>query len=251
MLLIIFALAWVAIWVPRAVRYLRENRTERSIDSFHAEHEVLSRQGYAVEPAHRLDREDSVFSSMKQMMRRPRLQVVHADDTYESLESRANVDEWDDEFADDVATTRPSYARAYASAPRDEYSAYAPTGVARRRDARQQRRMIFTRLLIAAGASTLLAFVTSMSLLWDVAGLAWFGVVAFVAAAFYAVSQGWLHEESLPIRLPRLPQRPERLASVETLYEEAPTYEDEFDDEFYEPGETQWARAEAPRRAFG
>jgi hypothetical protein len=48
-----------------------------------------------------------------------------------------------------------------------------------------------------------------------------------------------------------LPQRLPRLATINTIYDEAPTYEEEFDDEFYEPGTSTWAFAEQPRRAFG
>ena len=40
MLLIILALFWVAILAPVVVRRFRDSGTERSITSFHAEHEV-------------------------------------------------------------------------------------------------------------------------------------------------------------------------------------------------------------------
>ena len=50
MLLIILALFWVALLAPVAIRRLRDGGAERSIQSFHAEHEVLSRQEYAVAP---------------------------------------------------------------------------------------------------------------------------------------------------------------------------------------------------------
>ncbi len=59
MLLIILALFWVALLAPMAIRRLRDGGAERSIQSFHAEHEVLSRQEYAVNPAHRLDQPDA------------------------------------------------------------------------------------------------------------------------------------------------------------------------------------------------
>ena len=90
MLLIILALFWVALLAPVAIRRLRDGGAERSIQSFHAEHEVLSRQEYAVNPAHRLDQPDEVESEVRATGRRSRLTVVHADDTYRSLESRSS-----------------------------------------------------------------------------------------------------------------------------------------------------------------
>ncbi len=58
MLLIVLALIWVALLAPVVIRRLREGGAEKSIQSFHAEHEVLSRQDYTVIPAHRLDEPD-------------------------------------------------------------------------------------------------------------------------------------------------------------------------------------------------
>jgi hypothetical protein len=97
MLLIILALFWVALLAPVAIRRLRDAGAERSIQSFHAEHEVLSRQEYAVNPAHRLDQPDQV-ESPQPPGQRSRLTVVHADDTYRSLESRSSWDEWADDY---------------------------------------------------------------------------------------------------------------------------------------------------------
>src|SRR5271163_2389165 len=98
MLLIILALFWVALLAPMAIRRLRDGGGERSIQAFHAEHEVLSRQEYAVNPAHRLDQPDAVESSPQDPGRRSRLTVVHADDTYRSLESRSSWDEWSEDY---------------------------------------------------------------------------------------------------------------------------------------------------------
>ena len=54
----------MALLAPTVVRRFRDNGTERSIESFHAEHEVLSRQGYTVPPAHRLDEPDERESTL-------------------------------------------------------------------------------------------------------------------------------------------------------------------------------------------
>src|ERR1700685_2673669 len=122
MLLIILALFWVALLAPVAIRRLRDGGAERSIQSFHAEHEVLSRQEYAVNPAHRLDQPDEVVAGVHGPGRRSRLTVVHADDTYRSLESRSSWDEWsaDYEYDDAPINRRESmnrYAAAYSPLP--------------------------------------------------------------------------------------------------------------------------------------
>src|ERR1019366_2483074 len=112
MLALIVALFWLAILAPWAVVKFRNSRSERSIDTFHAEHEVLSRQGYSVAPARRLN--DAY------------LYEEHADDTYSTLESRLTWDEWERDYDYDqpltLSTSTPAqrgdnrYA-AYASAP--------------------------------------------------------------------------------------------------------------------------------------
>ena len=87
MLLIVLALIWVALLAPVVIRRLREGGSEKSIQSFHAEHEVLSRQDYTVAPAHRLDVPDeapvrdygggsstaSYRGTSRRHLRRPRL----------------------------------------------------------------------------------------------------------------------------------------------------------------------------------
>src|ERR1700689_1012324 len=123
MLLIVLGLLWVAILVPVVVRRFRDSGTERSIHSFHQEHEMLSRQEYAVPPAHRLDPEpqSEVFQSLES---RPRLTVVHENDTYRSLESRSSWDEWQDDYdydRDDQPMDHVEpvnrYVTAYSSVP--------------------------------------------------------------------------------------------------------------------------------------
>ncbi|HVB51927.1 MAG TPA: hypothetical protein VND89_09355 [Acidimicrobiales bacterium] len=258
MLLIILALFWVALLAPIVVRRLRDSGTEKSIQSFHAEHEVLSRQDYTVTPAHRLDQPDWAAPPAPVSERKPRLAVVHADDTFGSLESRATWDEWSEDYEYDGAARRnaaPSnrYAQAYSSRQSEPVvtSSYDPP--IRRRTMKSQRCMVFTRLVLAAVVTSLIAFVSGYSLLVDIAALTWLGVVGFVALAFYAVSQGYLNDSSLPLRLPKRRD----LATIEPLYAErydryAPHYEDEFTSEFYEPdAEEQWRRESQRRQALG
>lgn len=258
MLLIVLALFWVALLAPIAIRRLRDGGTEKSIQSFHAEHEILSRQDYSVAPAHRLDRPDQAAPSAHLSERRPRLTVVHADDTFGSLESRSSWDEWSEDYDYDDSV-RPTtsmtnrYAKAYSSRPDEVVVSQRYQEPIRRRTMKSQRRMMFSRLVLVAVVLTLAALFTGSSLLFDVAALSLLAVVAFVALAFYAVSQGYLSDSSLPIRVPQRRQ----LATIEPLYSQGydrfTAYdEDEFQSEFYEPeASRQWDRQPQRRRALG
>jgi hypothetical protein len=258
MLLIILALFWVAVLAPTVVRRFRDNGTERSIDSFHAEHQVLSRQEYAVAPAHRLDQDERETTIDADSLRKPRLTVVHADDTYRSLESRGSWDEWsedynyDDEPTNRRASTKNRYAAAYSSVPRPSQATttratYEP--VLRRRSMKAQRKMMFGRLVLGAIALTIISFVSGISFLTDIAIASWFCVVAFVALALYSVSQGYLEESSLPLRLPQ--RSP--LATIQPLYDEYPVQpEEEFASDFYEDdSNVRWQRESQSRSALG
>ena len=257
MLLIVLALFWVALLVPIVVRRLRDGGTEKSIQSFHAEHEVLSRQDYAVAPAHRLNQPDQLALNDEMVERRPRLTVVHADDTFGSLESRSSWDEWSEDYEYDARSSNEPrtnrYAQAYSSRPREPLSTPRYEASIRRRNMKAQRRMFFTRLLLSALVISMIAFVSGYGLLVDVAALAWLGVVAYVALALYAVSQGYLNDSSLPLRLPRRRE----MATIAPLYSEyddhfAPQYKEEFSSEFFQPEtEDQWRRESQRRSALG
>jgi hypothetical protein len=253
-LLVILALFWVALLAPVAIRRLRDGGAERSIQSFHAEHEVLSRQEYAVNPAHRLDQPDEVDSEVRATGRRSRLTVVHADDTYRSLESKSSWDEWsaDYEYDDEPSHDRDSmnrYAAAYSSVPNETTVRRSYDQPIRRRTMKSRRQMMFVRLLLVSAALTILAFTVSYSLILDLAVASWVAIVSYVALALYSVSQGYLNESSLPLRLPQ----PRQLASVQRLYDAvSPRYEDEFESEYEEDDEDDgWQRQSQPRRALG
>jgi hypothetical protein len=274
MLLIIIALFWVAILAPVAVKHFRDSGTEKSINLFHAEHEVLARQNYAVEPAHRLHQADSFTSKVRGLLNQPHFTAVHADGSRVGSEIQREWQDWDENYDNEsngsieryqspgqslsnqyvIRSVENRYASAYASTPReDSYDARSVNDryqAPQTRNAMQLRRKkVFSRLLISALVLSVLDFMVGFSLFQDLAILAWIGVIGFVAMAFYSVSQGYLSEESLPIRLPKMPQLPQfrPLATVETLYDEAPQ---QFDSEFYEPEADDW-RHEAPRRAHG
>ena len=253
MLLIILALFWVALLAPVAIRRLRDGGAERSIQSFHAEHEVLSRQEYAVSPAHRLDQPDDVESGHQHTPRRSRLTVVHADDTYRSLETRSSWDEWsrdydyDDEPEERESTNR--YAAAYSSVPNEATVRREYEAPIRQRSMKSRRQMMFVRLVVISAVLTVLAFTMSYSIIMDLAVASWVCIVSFVALALYAVSQGYLNESSLPLRLPQ----PRQMASVQRLYEVvAPRYEDGYEPEYEEDDDDDgWQRQAQPRRALG
>jgi hypothetical protein len=273
-ILVILALLWAALLIPMAVRRLRDGGPEKSIEHFHTEHEVLSRQGYAVAPAYRLS--EPVRYEAPPEPRRPHLTVVHEGDTYRTLESRSSWEEWSEDY-DFEAEERPSrsvrsnrYAAAYSSVPRDaELSARYEPPVTRQRSMRSRRRVVFTRLLLVAVVAAVASFVTGYSLLLDVAVLAWVAVVGYVALALYAVSQGYLLESSLG-----LARRGRGLATVEPLYgdyerfDEPAGYDDtgyeryprrevaidevdEDDEEYYDPQAGRWRRGSSSHYALG
>jgi hypothetical protein len=255
LLLIVLALFWVALLAPVAIRRLRDGGAERSIESFHAEHEVLSRQEYAVSPAHRLDQSDETDTTAHGPLRRPRLTVVHADDTYRSLESQSSWDEWSEDYDyddDEPVNERGSmnrYATAYSSVPNETTLRTNYEEPIRRRSMKSRRQMMFVRLLVVSALLTILAFTVSYSLILDFAVASWVCIVSYVALALYAVSQGYLNESSLPLRLPQ----PRRMASVQRLYDVvAPRYEDQYESEYEEDdAEDEWQRQAQPRRALG
>jgi hypothetical protein len=256
MLLIVLALIWVALLAPVVIRRLREGGSEKSIQSFHAEHEVLSRQDYSVAPAHRLDEPDEAPVREYAGERRPRLTVVHPDDTFADVASRTTWDEWSEDYdyeeAPSASASTNHYARAYSSRPSDVEVTRSYEPPLRRRTMRAQRRVMFSRLVVGAVVLTIIAFFSGYSPVMDIAALSWFAVVVFVALALYAVSQGYLSNASLPLRLPQ--RRP--LARVQPLYQDRydgyASLEDELDAEFYEPDpDVVWDREPERRRALG
>jgi hypothetical protein len=243
----------VALLAPVAIRRLRDGGPERSIESFHAEHEVLSRQEYTVSPAHRLDQPDEAESQMAEEARRPRLTVVHADDTYRSLEARSSWDEWSDDYDfDDETPNRASsmnrYAQAYSSVPNETIETRSYEAPIRHRSMKSRRKMMFVRLVLCATVMTVAAFLSGYALVTDVAVASWVCVVSFIALALYAVSQGYLEESSLGVRIPQL----RRLATIQPLYSDGvPQRTNEFDVEFDEEYDDGWERQPLQRRALG
>ena len=271
MILVILALAWIAFLAPVVVRKIRDMGSDRSIDHFHAEHEVLSRQGYAVEPAYRLDEYAAAAPSPAPLsvrrspvgearVARPRLTVVKDDDTYRSLESRQSWQEWSEDYDYDRGdVVRPisanRYASAYSAVPRELPLETHDEPLRPMRSMRRRRRVMITRLALATVLVTGAAFVSSISLLFDLAVLTWLADVAYVALALFALSQGYLSESSVGLG------RTRGLAPVEPLYRDedddgrghvAGGYEryEQYEDDDSAAG-SGWAHATSARYALG
>ena len=222
--LLIVALFWLAIGIPWGVSKYRNAHADRSIDSFHAEHEVLSRQGYTVAPARRLDDaylyEEQAYEPAHPPTGRPRLTVVHEDDTYSSLERRLSWDEWDRDYDYDetrevdstpvhpahryaayASSPSPSSSRPYASSPALDapHASYAQDEgwPPLQATMRVRRNRIAIGLLLAALVVSTVNYVAAISVLEDLVILAWVMVAGYVAAALFAVSQGYLEASSL------------------------------------------------------
>lgn len=271
MLALIVALFWLAILAPWAVVKFRNSRAEKSIDSFHVEHERLSRQEYAFAPVHRLDdaylyEEHSYEPEHEPARSRPHLTVVHDTDTYSTLESRTSWDEWERDYDYDhprtIAAPQDSahhrYA-AYASAPSRDAT------VTRRAPAAEglyvdgplpvsmkvRRTRIFTSLGLSAVVTTGLNALIGLSLLQYLAVLSWIALVLYVAMALFAVSQGYLEVSSLIGGRRSRVFRPAYYDDVELVDDEAPVvYADEeyYDDSPYEEAPTYDTWRREPRR---
>lgn len=285
MLLIILLLLWGAFLVPMMVRRIRDYRNDRSIEHFHEEHDVIGRRA-VVEPVHRLDEYDGMGTyepeyhepEYHEPPRRPHLMVVHEGDTYQSLESRSSWDEWSNDYEFDephaprrstyeAPAARPAtnhYAAAYAATPREQTRVAAP--VSRARSMRARRRVMFMRLVLTALTLSVIGFFTGFALAWDLAIVAWIGVVGFIALAFYAVGQGYLHESSLGLSsLSRRPAAPvEPLAArrarsprrTEPVYDEYEEYDEfaqftQFDPRTGARVSGQWRDEQSDRYALG
>jgi hypothetical protein len=243
-LLIILGLFWVAILVPVVVRRFRDSGTEKSIHSFHVGHEVLSRQEYSVPPAHRLAASDYEGDTAPEQ--RPHLTVVHENDTYRSLESRTSWDEWNDDYdyeRDDQHSRRIEpvnrYVTAYSSVPNEQEVRKHYERPSRFESMKTRRQALFLLLAATAVVLSLLNLAVGYSFIQDLAVLAWMGLLCYVALALFAVSQGFLYESSLPVRIPQ----GRRLATVEPLYDDD---RDQFDSEFYDANDDSEWRRESP-----
>jgi hypothetical protein len=250
-LLLVLALLWVAILVPIAVRYFRDSGTERSIESFYAEREMLSRQERAMSPEYHYERPEPPPSYEPETPRRPRLTVVHPDDTVGSLQARGTWDDWshDYDYDDDTDAQRRRreknrYAAAYSSVPGDRFGAaynvpYEENGLMRVR-----RRRVFVTLLVACLAFTAFTFVSTSSIIVNAAFLAWAALVGFVVLALVSLGLGYMGTSSLRADFVDEPD----YEPIVPLPRRENDYDDDFGDVDNEP---QWRRESAPRRALG
>ncbi|MFZ1062098.1 MAG: hypothetical protein WAN30_01340 [Acidimicrobiales bacterium] len=249
MLLLVLALLWVAILVPIAVRYFRDSGTERSIESFYAEREMLSRQEYVHAPDPPDEFPDSPLRYEPERTRRPHLTVVHPDDTIGSLRARGTWDDWSRDYdyddREDVAAQRREtnrYAAAYSSVPGDGFGSSYSVPYEEQGRMRVRRRRIFVSLLVLCLALTASTFVTTTSVLEDAAALAWVALLGFVVLALVAMGLGYLGTASVP-----------RTSFDDFVYEPVTPVSDRAHETEYGTmaGEPPWRREAAPRRAFG
>jgi hypothetical protein len=239
---------WVAILVPIAIRYFRDSGTERSIESFYAEREMLSRQEHVAAPE-RYDEHRSPPHEPERS-RRPHLTVVHPNDTVGSLQARGSWDSWSRDYDyDDSAEDRRArleanrYAAAYASAPAHGFGAAYNVPYEDRGAMRVRRRRIFVTLLVLCMVLTAPTFVVTSSTLVDAAVLAWAALLGFVVLALVSMGLGYMG----------IPATNEEYAEVPD-YEplRVPSQRDFVYDDFDEGAEEgEWRRETARQRALG
>jgi len=250
-LLLVLALLWVAILVPIAVRYFRDGGTERSIESFYAEREMLSRQEHVLAPEHYYERPEPPPVFEPEQPRRPRLTVVHPGDTVGSLQARGSWDDWSRDYDyDDVAHVQRHrqgtnrYAAAYASATSDGFGGaynvpYEESGVMRVR-----RRRIFVTLLVACLVFTALTFVSKSSIIENAAVGAWAALLTFVVLALVALGLGYMGASNVRAEYVDVPD----YEPVVSFSQRDFNYDDGPDDV---ADDARWRRDAAPRRALG
>ena len=249
MLLLVLALVWVAILVPIAVRYFRDSGTERSIESFYAEREMLSRQEHFVPPEHYDERPEPPAMTQPDRARRPHLTVVHPNDTVGTLQARGTWDDWsrDYDYESDADVQRQRrdmnrYAAAYASVPGDRFGSSYNVPYEDRGAMRLRRRRIFVTLLVLCLAFTALTFVSKSPALVNAAVAVWAALLSFVVLALVSLGLGYMGASNVPETY------------VDAVYEPAVPFssrDDDYDVYGEVASEPQWRRDAVPRRAFG
>jgi hypothetical protein len=269
MLALIVALFWLAILAPWAVIKFRNSRSEKSIDSFQAEHDVLSRQNYSVAPARRLGDaylyEEHAYEPGHEPSRsRPHLTVVQDDDTYSSLESRLSWDDWERDYDYDQSHSLSSSVDhgdsryvAYASSPTTTQGPYANSPEYELHyssveapfaaSMKVRRNRIVASLSISALVTTGLNLLIGLSLMQYLAVLSWVALALYLAAALFAVSLGYVEVSTLLGRRSTAAYEPADVeAGQQGRYNEA--YPDEADEA--SDDDEQWRR-EPRRHALG
>jgi len=248
-LLVIWVIAAAAFWgLPK----LRDIRSEKSIEDFHQGHATLARRRYAVEPTRRLADayQESALVEPESNWTPPRLRVVQEHDTYSTLESSSSWDDWDREYEFDDRVAAPvapsSRYAAYSSTPTVSMTAHHEELPRRHGSMKVRRTRIFSSLTVGAIVTSLLKVAVGLSLLQDLAILLWVATAAYLALAFYAVSQGYISDSlfSFNLHLSR------GLAPVEPLYRDE-EYVEEVVDEYYQPNDDAGWRRETSRYALG
>jgi len=267
MLLIILAVLWIAVLAPTGFRRLRDRQTNHSIEAFHSGYESLSHRGeYVVDPAYKLYDEGSAQPPPEPeeeiTPRLPRLRLVAPNETAASLAREMSWAEWsesmaddpfervaapafthrenhtDVSFDDDVAPVNPAVAY---SRPMQQTALSAErhfdTGPDRgARDQRRRRRNFVLGLLALAILDSLAAFALSSTMIIYSAAAFWFAWLSYLALMFVAMQRGMIASS----RVTRSTTAPRSERYIEAP---AASYEETYDNEFYEPETArEWPR---------
>jgi hypothetical protein len=252
MLVLVLALFWVAILIPVVVRYFRDSGTERSIESFYAEREMLSRQERAAPSEDYYQRPSVAPVAERDLPGRPRLTVVHPGDTLGTLQARGSWDDWsrDNDYeegrsAGQSMREKNRYAAAYSSVPGDGFGSGYNAPYDELSTMRVRRRRIFVSLLVMCLLVTALTFLSSSPTLVDAAVVAWAALLGFVVLALVSLGLGYMGAPALDGDRTST----SRFSPMKPLYPDDFASFDEDEDDSNE--ERQWQRETVPRRAFG
>lgn len=165
--MLVLVVLWVAVLTPRAIRHLREGRSQTSIESFHEQLHLLGRTGpKLVEPAYRLGSGDPSPALATAPVGVPR-SVARSRSSLVVLEGLAAPAE--------LVTPAASAAPARSKRPS-----------ASRRRGRRRRRDILLALVATAALTGGVGAMHGLHALWFVTAAAVLAVVGYVALAAYA-----------------------------------------------------------------
>lgn len=164
MVVLVLVVLWVAVLAPRAVRHVREGRSQTSIESFHEQLHLLERAGpKLVEPAYRL--------GSPVVPLRPRTEPVqHAEFTVGGQGGLQLLDPPPAERTD-----------RRTSPPRPP----AATSAQQRRRGRRRRRDILLGLVVTAALTGGVGAMHGLHALWVVTAIATVAIAGYVALAAY------------------------------------------------------------------
>lgn len=194
MVVLVLVALWAVVLTPRAIRHLREHRSQSSIESFHEQLHLLERTGpKLVAPAYRLHTAYASNASAppehsvtELPTRRPSLVLLDPVAPAVAEIARAATD-----------------ARESAGAPVPAPAASVPRARAEvRRRGRKRRRDVLLGLVATVVVTAVLGAMHGLHLLWAVTGLSALAVGGYVALAYYAQILDADRQASRPVSIP-------------------------------------------------